>query len=378
MPNFAPSLSDKDYLIAFGLDFVDCQSIEISYEHHSCIVHLTLSPKPHLCPICNSLTSKIKSYSLRVIKHSVLHPLPCLIHYKARRYVCPTCSKTFYEHNPFISGNLKVSTATVYNVLQELKRPENTFQSVANTFHLSPSSVSNIFDKHIQVGRLPLSECICFDEVYAFHSDTSDYVCVLLDFTSKNIIDLLPSRRKRFLSDYFYKIPLKERERVKYVSFDMWHTYRDITKVMLPNALCIVDKFHVLQDLHKRVNSVRIDTMNRFYSIRNRLKQKKTMLKQNQQSLPPEEQDLLQTADHNYYLLKKFDYLLFNQKTDQLDPNVEKRYNHKLQRYLNKYDIYQLLLNIDPILKEAVEIKDDIYYFYRNNTYENAASRLSE
>src|SRR5699024_12328775 len=56
-------------------------------------------------------------------------------------------------------------------IFKELKRPENTFQSVANTFHMSPSSVSNIFDKHIQVGRLPLSDCICFDEVYAFHRD---------------------------------------------------------------------------------------------------------------------------------------------------------------------------------------------------------------
>ena len=131
------------------------------------------------------------SYSLRKIKHSVLHPLPCIIHYRARRYVCPICAKTFFEHNPFISGNLKVSVATVYNVLKELKRPENTFQSVANTFHMSPSSVFNIFDKHIQVGRLPLSDCMCFDEIYAFHSDTSDY-------SSKNIINLLPSRKKTF------------------------------------------------------------------------------------------------------------------------------------------------------------------------------------
>ena len=376
MSNSTPSLSDKDFLIAFGLDYVNCQSIDISHDDDSIIVHLTLSPRAHLCPVCSTSTSKIKGYSLRKIKHSVLHPLPCIIHYRARRYVCPVCAKTFFEHNPFISGNLKVSVATVYNVLKELKRPENTFQSVANTFHMSPSSVSNIFDKHIQVGRLPLSDCICFDEVYAFHSDTSDYVCVLLDYSSKNIIDLLPSRKKRFLSDYFYTIPLDERKRVKYVSFDMWHTYRDITNVMLPNAKCIVDKFHVLQDLHRRVDRVRIDVMHHFNSIINQLKQKKVILKQNQQSLSPEEQDLLQTADINYYLLKKFDYLLYKTKT--LDPNAEKRLNRKLNRYLNQYDTYHLILQIDPILKEAIEIKDDIHYFYRHNTYENAESRLNE
>ena len=376
MSNSAPSLSDKDFLIAFGLDFVHCQSIDISHEDNSVIVHLTLSPKSHLCPVCSTPTSKIKGYSLRKIKHSVLYPLPCIIHYRARRYICPICSKTFYEHNPFISGNLRVSVATVSNVLKELKRPENTFQSVANTFHMSPSSVSNIFDKHIQVGRLPLSECICFDEVYAFHSDTSDYVCVLLDYSSKNIIDLLPSRKIRFLSDYFHNIPLEERKKVKYVSFDMWYTYRDITKVMLPNAKCIVDKFHVLQDLHRRVDRVRIDVMNHFYSIRNQLKTKQSILKQSQQSLSPEDQELFQTADNYYYLLKKFDFLLY--KKGSFDPNDEKKFNRKLNRYLNQYDIYQLILQIDPILKEAIEIKDDIHYFYRHNTYDNAESRLNE
>lgn len=68
------------------------------------------------------------------------------------------------------------------------------------------------FDKHICPSRRKLPECLCFDETYAFKSRDSDYVCVLLDYTDKKIVDVLPSRRIRYLMDYFYKIPLKERK----------------------------------------------------------------------------------------------------------------------------------------------------------------------
>ena len=43
--------------------------------------------------------------------------------------------------------------------------------------------------------RKKLPEMINFDEVYAFRSDDSKYVCVLLDFKTHDPIDALPSRR---------------------------------------------------------------------------------------------------------------------------------------------------------------------------------------
>ena len=71
---------------------------------------------------------------------------------------------------------------------------------------------------------------------------TLNMSCLL--YTSKKITDVLPSRRMRYLVDYFHKIPLKERKKVKYVSFDMWKTYREVSRLMFPECICIVDKFH--------------------------------------------------------------------------------------------------------------------------------------
>lgn len=168
----APSLDARDFLAAFDLDCADAKDICVYHENGSLIIAVELNIRNHRCPVCG---------------------------------------KTFYEEKPFVPDGFKVSVATIYNVLSELKRPECTFTSIADKYNLSASSVSSIFDSCIDIGRRPLPGCICFDEVFAFKSRDSDYVCVLPDYADKKIIDILPSRRKRYLSDYLFKIPVKER-----------------------------------------------------------------------------------------------------------------------------------------------------------------------
>lgn len=339
-----PSMQIRDFLAAFDLDRANIHDLEIYHENDGLIISIELNVSEHTCPVCGTPTSKIKGYQLKKIRHSVLNPVPCTIHYRARRYVCLICGKTFYEKNPFIATRLKVSVATVYNVLQELKRPEATFKYVADKYHISPSSVSNIFDQHVKPSRRPLPECLSFDETYAFKSDGSDYICVLLDHKDRKIVDILPSRRKSYLLDYFHKIPLEERKKVKYVSFDMWQTYRMISKLMFPNCQCIVDKFHILQELSRRVTRVRVDVMNRNKKIKDELKYRQKLVRAENRKLEPQDQEMLREAKVNYYLLKKFNFVLFANDPKIADPNIEKRYNHVLERYANLNDIYHMIM----------------------------------
>lgn len=371
-----PSMQISDFLIAFDLDRANISHIDVFHEGNELIISIELNVSEHLCPICRTPTSKIKGYHLKKIRHSVLNPISCIIHYRARRYVCPVCGKTFYENNPFIAEHLKVSIATVYNVLQELKRPEATFKYVADKYHLSPSSVSNIFDRHVNPSRRSLPECLSFDETYAFKSDGSDYICVLLDPKDKKIVDILPSRRKSYLTDYFFNIPLEERKKVKYVSFDMWHTYRVVSKLMFPNCKCIVDKFHILQELTRKLTRVRIDVMNKNKKIKDDFEYRQKQLKIEHQKLMPQDQEKLRQAQINYYLLKKFNFVLISNNQQISDPNIEKKYNHVLGRYSNLNDIYHMIMDIDEGLADAVDIKDSIYRFYKNIDYKDAKTEL--
>ena len=85
-----------------------------------------------------------------------------------------------------------------------------------------------------------------------------------------------------------------------------------------------------------------------------------------------------------YYLLKKFNWLIFKREDTRLkdkllifDPNRERKMNYKLQRMLNYYDIRTMIEAIHPDLKAAWRLKDDLVDFYDNNTYDTAPEALN-
>lgn len=52
--------------------------------------------------------------------------------------------QAFMKDSPFVVDKLMISVATVYNVLQKLKRPETTFTYVTKKYNLSLSGKKDI------------------------------------------------------------------------------------------------------------------------------------------------------------------------------------------------------------------------------------------
>lgn len=376
-------LMQQDFLRFFNLEDKDIRSLAIHHENDEVHLSVELNPSTQHCPSCMTPTSRIHGYHLKKIKHSILNDIPCVIDYRARRYLCPRCRKTFYEPNPFTMPDSRISMMTVYNVLKDLKNPHETFTTAARRHFISTTTAQSIFDKYVHISRRTLPRITCIDEVYAYHSSKGDYVCVLLDYDSRNIIDLLPSRKKDHLINYFSFIPRSERLKVQFVCFDMWETYRIVARQMFPNAKLIIDKFHVYQELYRRVDRIRCHVMNQYSSKLKVLKKKKE-----NNTITRQELVELNEVDVHYYVLKKFNWLLFwkdkkikkgeTSKTELLNPNQSKRYNHKLKGYYNYDDLLRMMTSYDPILEEAVNLKDALDYFYTHCTHHTADEKLNE
>ena len=359
----------NDYILKlFNLDNRKISSIEVHHQFDGVHVHVLLAVEPYRCPVCGTETSKTHSYTHKKITHSILSGIPCFINYKARRYICPECSKTFYEHNPFTTEGMKISLTTVYNVLNDLKKPNETFTAVAHRYHISPTAAAYIFDRHVNISRRKLPECICIDEVYAFSSSKGDYVCVLLDFNSQNVIDLLPSRRKYDLMNYLSLIPREERLNFKVVSTDMWETYRIVTKLMFPNAVNSLDKFHLVQEFNRRLERIRIDAMNR-------VKPNPNFKEINHSSCEVTKHREMQKQ---YYVLKKFNWLLLKNDDKISDPDMEKKYNRVLEGYYNYYDLVEYMIKTDSQLEEALYLKDELKRFFDKSDTDTAKDNLNE
>lgn len=361
----------SDFLMdIFNLSKEDIEKIWHETKDNGILIFVTLKPKYEPCPCCGNRHIKIKGYVKKKITHSALTDRSCTIVYNARRYVCPLCLKTYYEENPFVFNSMKISIFTVQNILEDLHNYHETYTSVARRYHVSPTSVVSIFDSHVDIPRKPLPRYINFDEVYAFKSKHSKYVCVLLDFEGQTPIDVLPSRRMDYLKDYFSKIPREERERVEACCFDMYDTYRTICRMYFPNSLPCVDHFHVAQELHNQLQQIRIEVMKDVYRKKEKAHRE---MKHDKEAL----QDFIKYSNQ-YYLLKKFNWLLMKDSNDKkyFDPELPQKYNQRLRKPMNFLDIREAILDIDPILNESYQIKNNVSDFYRNTTYDDASMEI--
>ena len=132
-------ISDNDLLKFFNLERENVKDFSITHRKDGMYVNITLNKDWVQCPVCGHMTSRVKDYTDKKITHSVMTTANCYIIYHARRYQCPHCKKTFYENNPFTFGG-RLSVATVFNVLRDLKSPNATLlmllEDMAYPLHL--------------------------------------------------------------------------------------------------------------------------------------------------------------------------------------------------------------------------------------------------
>lgn len=304
-------------------------------------VKVRLKPQGTTCPYCHK-PAKVHGFYSRKLTHSVFNDRKCIIFYDQRRYICKDCQCTFSEKNPFINNSQQLTYITKVNILKDLKYPESTYSSVAQRFNVSVNRVIRIFDEGVDIPRKPLPEVLSIDEHYFPSSDYgSAYCCLLMDFVTGEMIDVLPDRRKHYLINYFanikkmsldYSSNKSELDNVKYVSIDMYENYRDVARLYFPKAKVCADSFHVLKHLTGDFNKVR---------LRCRRTTENLTFK---------------------YWLTKLEYIFRHNASIDNEP----RYNKSLGRYMNLRDIREILFREFPELRAAYELKE--YYVNMNET----------
>jgi len=305
------------------------------------------------CPLCNH-SVRTHGYRTHVLKHSTLANRPCKIIYEQRRFYCPDCHKCFCEPNPFAAPGESLTYETKINVLKDLKYPNNTYTSVGRRYNLATTQVLRIFDNHVDIPRKTLPEVLSIDEHYMPALDfDSLYICVFMDFNTGVLIDILPDRKKEYISSYLNNIRNEtldpktgksELGNVKFVSIDLYDTYKDLASIYFPQAVVCADSFHVLEHLTECFKQVRLKCR------RN-------------------------TEDENLqYLLTKFKYIF----DDGQELDNKGKYNKRFRRHMNYRDMMNLLFERFPELKTAYELKQEYIHFNRTANLNNAKEKLFE
>lgn len=220
-----------------------------------------------ICPVCKCSVI-ITGSKVNKLKYSTFETNILTLNVHRRRYKCSKCNHSFYESNPFSSSTKSTSNLTDIRIMESLKNHKKTFKDVAKEFNVSDTYVTTLFDKRFEAHRGHMPAVLSIDEIYSKKLSKTKYCCVLFDPINRVIVDVLDSRRKDYLINYFSKLPISERNAVKYVSIDMWESYKDVVEKCLPNAVICVDSFHVIKHLMELFHKIRIRTMKSYAHLK--------------------------------------------------------------------------------------------------------------
>ncbi len=141
-------------------------------------------------------------------------------------------------------------------------------KDVAKRYFVSPAFCWKIVDQiPLKQPFRQLPEVLCFDEFKATQNSDNGLAFVYSDGLTHDIIDILESRKQADLMAYFLKFPRSERLKVKTIVMDMNTSYPALLTIF-PNAQLIIDGFHVVQQLSRAFNLLRVKEMKALKNLR--------------------------------------------------------------------------------------------------------------
>ena len=94
------------------------------------------------------------------------------------------------------------------------------------------------------------------DEI-ALRKGQGHYVVVLVDLDRKQLIGMVRSRKHEDIQEVVKEWGTQVLSQVEEVSIDLSRNYRGLIQKVMPNAVIVGDRFHVIQLISKELNSAR-------------------------------------------------------------------------------------------------------------------------
>lgn len=339
----------------------------ISIEGSQKTITLETLPSAHYCPACG-FRMYSKGIKVRKIRHPILQDgYKLIIALKQRRWLCTNknCRYNIGESFKFANKHRRTTNATDLLIVFAHRNLLETSTSIANRFNVSDTYVHEVFSRYVKMNRLPLTDAICVDEVFIDLDEYCKYALVIQDFHTGEPIDLLRSRRKNVTEPYFLSIPRDERAAVKYLITDMYNPYINYVDQYFPNAVPVIDSFHVIQWITRLIDNY----------IRQLLKKFKARDKEREDALSMEQQRPVHLPmSDEVYLLQNYRWLILSNQMN-IKYHSDLRIDSHFRYYMNTYDYEEALFRIDSNLQELRDLKELYIQFNQRNADKPLSAR---
>lgn len=349
-----------DNIIKFlNFEDSDLEMLDHRIEKGHRIVTLQKKPTPHFCPVC-SYRMHSKGIYPRTINHPVMQDgLQLVLIVNQRRWQCtnPACREIITDEFSFVEKRKRNSKLSTILIVDAFRDSTLTAAKIAERFNVSDTYALTTFSKYVDMHRRQLTEAICIDEVHVDISRLCNYALVIQDFVTGEPIDMIVNRRKEVTEPYFTAISAAERSRVKYLVSDMYRPYIGYVDKYFPNAVSVVDSFHVVKYINHQIQLYMSKLARQIRARDEEIHHEREIAAHKNLKFVP---------SREYTLVKHYQWLITKNQAD-LKYSEPPSYQYRLGFYADIHKLEYMLFQIDPKLKDFRRLKEKYIRF--NNEF---------
>lgn len=229
--------------------------IELEEGHDEYIIKARYTVQPTVCQFCGVINPRLHRYGVKEqpFRDLNIHGKKVRLLVQRKKWKCLECTHTFFENLPDLDDHHR-STKRLVGWVQQ-KALERTFTSIADEIGVDEGTIRNIFGRHIAF----LEETVVFNTPRWLGIDELHLLgqarCVLTNVEARTMVDMLPGRKQSEVAKRLMLFP--DRNQIELVAMDMWIAYKEAVRAVLPQAVIVVDKFHVVRMANSAVEKVR-------------------------------------------------------------------------------------------------------------------------
>ena len=316
-------LNIKDKNIIFEENFLNEEKINGSTTK---VFHGKLTYTPSHCPKCGCVydieQDNIIKYGLKKnckIKIDKVSGFKALLLLDKQRFYCKDCHSTFIATTNLVDFHKQISNNTRLSIILDLMR-KGSEKDIAYRNNVSSSSVNRILNEiskdTIVKNKGHLPSVLGIDEFKATKDTISKMAFIIVNQEDKNIFDINNSRLSSDIEHYFKNYSRNERNKVNFITMDLYKPYYKLMSRLFKNAILIPDRFHIVIQVRDALDKTRIK--------------------------------LCYKSNPNYNKLKKY-WKLILKNEDELD-DKNKKYSKHFKKKMTQKEIVTYLINTNEVL----------------------------
>jgi len=216
------------------------------------------------CRRCGRAISQFHGHDQPVrLRHLPIFERRVYLEIRPRRYRCPHCKghPTTTQRCAWYEPNSPHTRAFEHDMLRALIN--STVVDVSRKHALTPAAVEGIVERHlaqtVDWNRLTHLGVLGIDEI-ALRKGHRDFVTIITsrdDAGQLTLLAVLPDRCKETVATFLTSIPERLKGTIEQVCTDMYAGFVNAAHEELPDAVVVVDRFHVAKAYRDCADAVR-------------------------------------------------------------------------------------------------------------------------